>query len=175
MPGATCGPCATRSAHVCSPCAIVFSQERRRLRRRIRIDNGERIRRQRLVTRSASELDVRWHAGILNNGLFFRAMYHLTASLPRRGCYAVAHPFTWLAYRLMHDGTNAVVQNLRVVKPEASDEELQELALLTYRSYARDFVDLVHAVRMKKDDFRPLIAGFDGYRFDELLAEKRGI
>jgi lauroyl/myristoyl acyltransferase len=127
------------------------------------------------LTRSASELDVRWHAGILNNGVFFRAMYHLTASLPRRGCYALAHPFTWLAYRLMRGGTRALIENLRIVRPDASDAELRELALLTYRSYARDFADFVRAVPMTAEEFRPLVAVFDDHRFDELLSEGRGI
>lgn len=127
------------------------------------------------MTRSASDLGVRWHAGVLNNGLFFRAMYRLTASLPRRECYRLAHPFTWLAYRLMREGTGALIDNLRVVRPEASDEELRRLALLTYRSYARDFVDFVRAVPMSRAEFEPLIAKFDGDRFDELLSESRGI
>ncbi len=127
------------------------------------------------MTRNVSELDVQWHAGILNNGLFFQAMYQLTAHLPRRACYALAHPFTWLAYRLMHDGTSALIENLRVVRPAASDAELRRLALLTYRSYARDFVDFVRSVPLTRQQFEPIISGFDGHRFDELLAEHRGI
>jgi len=127
------------------------------------------------VSRSDSDLDIRWHAGALNNGVFIRAMYELTAKLPRRACYALAYPFTWLAYRLMREGTAALLENLRVVRPEASDRELRQTALLTYRSYARDFVDFVRSVPMSRAEFEPLIAGFDGYRLDEVLAEGHGI
>jgi lauroyl/myristoyl acyltransferase len=127
------------------------------------------------VSRSDSGVDVRWHAGVLNNGLFFGAMYQLVTRLPRRWCYALAYPFTWLAYRLMHEGTRALLENFRGVRPEASEPELHRLALLTYRSYARDFVDFIRALPMTRTEFEPLIAGFDGYRFDELLAEGRGI
>lgn len=127
------------------------------------------------MTRTDSALDVRWHAGALNNGVFFTAMCELATRLPRRGSYALAYPGTWVAYRLMRGGTRALVENLRVVKPEASERELRRLALLTYRSYACDFVDFIRALSMTRAELEPLIAGFDGYRFDELLAEGRGI
>jgi KDO2-lipid IV(A) lauroyltransferase len=127
------------------------------------------------VTRADSELDVRWHAGALNNGLFFGAMSRLVSSLPRRCSYALAHPGAWVAYRLTREGTRAVIENLRVVRPDASERELRRLALLTFRSYARDFVDFIRGVSMTRAELEPLIAAFDGYRFDELLAEGRGV
>ena len=127
------------------------------------------------MTRTDSALNVRWHAGALNNGVFFTAMCELATRLPRRGSYALAYPGTWVACRLMRGGTRALIENLRVVKPEASERELRRLALLTYRSYARDFVDFIRGLSMTRATFEPLIAGFDGYRFDELLAEGRGI
>ena len=127
------------------------------------------------MTRTDSALNVRWHAGALNNGLFFSAMYQLSTRLPRRGSYALAYPGAWVAYRLMREGTEALIENLRVVRPDASERELRRLALLTCRSYARDFVDFIRGVAMTREEFEPLIAGFDGYRFDELLAEGRGV
>jgi lauroyl/myristoyl acyltransferase len=127
------------------------------------------------VTRADSGLDVRWHAGALNNGLFFGAMSRLVNWLPRRCSYAIAHPGAWVAYRLTRQGTRAVIENLRVVRPDASERELRRLALLTYRSYARDFVDFIRGVSMTRAELEPLIAAFDGHRFDELLAEGRGI
>jgi KDO2-lipid IV(A) lauroyltransferase len=127
------------------------------------------------VTRSESRLDVRWHAGVLNNGLFFGAMYQLVRRLPRRGCYALATPGAWVAYRLMRSGRRALMENLRIVRPEAPERALRKLALLTYRSYSRDFVDFIRGVSMTRDDLAPLISAFDGHRFDELLAEGRGI
>ena len=35
----------------------------------------------------------------------------------------------------MRNGTRAVVDNLRVVRPDATERELKRLALLAYRSY----------------------------------------
>jgi lauroyl/myristoyl acyltransferase len=127
------------------------------------------------VTRAASGLAVRWHAGALNNGLFFGAMSRLVNWLPPRCSHALAHPGSWVAYRLTRAGTRAVIENLRVVRPEASERELRRLALLTFRSYARDFVDFIRGVSMTRAELEPLIAVFDGDRFDELLAEGRGI
>lgn len=48
---------------------------------------------------------VRWHAGALNNGLIFGLTYHLVTRLPR-----------------------AIVDNLRVVRPDATERELKRLA-----------------------------------------------
>src|ERR1700680_1289272 len=88
--------------------------------------------------RNDSDLSaVRWHAGALNNGLIFGATYYLVTPPPRAGRYAIGHATTWLAYRLMRDGTRAIVDNLRVVRPYATERELKRLSLLTYRSYAR--------------------------------------
>jgi len=128
-----------------------------------------------MTRRAARPDEIRWHAGSLNNGVFIRAMYGLVRQLPRGACYQIAHPWTWVAYRLMRQGTRALLGNLRVVRPDASERELRQLALLTYRSYAQDFVDFVRALSMRREEFEPLIAGFDGHRFDELLADGRGV
>jgi len=127
------------------------------------------------VTPNDSRPGVRWHTGALNNGLFFGAMSRLVNWLPRRGSYALAYPGAWVAYRLMREGTHAVIENLRVVQPGTSERELRRLALLTFRSYARDFVDFIRGVSMTRAELEPLIAALDGYRFDQLLAEGRGI
>ncbi len=85
--------------------------------------------------RSDSDLSlVRWHAGSLNNGLIFAATYHGVTRLPRTCSYGIGHVGTWLAYRLMRQGTEALVENLRVVRPDAEEDELRRLALLTYRN-----------------------------------------
>ena len=89
---------------------------------------------------------VRWHAGSFNNGLIFGATYYLVTRLPRSISYAIGHAATWLAYQLMRDGTRAIVDNLRVVRPEATEQELKRLALLTYRSYARDTIDFIRSL-----------------------------
>ena len=54
----------------------------------------------------------------------------------------------------MHGGTRAIVENLRVVRPEATERELQRLALLTYRSYGRDTIDFIRSLAMNRDRIR---------------------
>jgi lauroyl/myristoyl acyltransferase len=125
--------------------------------------------------RTDSDLSaVRWHAGALNNGLIFGMTYHLVTRLPRAASYAIGHVGTWLAYRLMRDGTRALVENLRVVRPNASNRELKRLALLTYRSYARDTIDFIRSIPMNRTQFLPMMAAFDSSRLDDLLKQKRG-
>jgi KDO2-lipid IV(A) lauroyltransferase len=118
---------------------------------------------------------VRWHAGSLNNGLIFGATYLLVTRLPRAGSYAIGHAATWLAYRLMRDGTAAIIDNLRVVRPEATEPELKQIALLTYRSYARDTIDFIRSLVMNRREFEPAMATFDNARLAELLARGRGV
>src|SRR3984893_10859192 len=97
--------------------------------------------------RNDSDLSaVRAHAGALNNGLIFGATYHLVTRLPRAGSYAIGRVGTWLAYHLMRDGTRAIIDNLRVVCREATERELERLALLTYRSYAWDTIDFIRSL-----------------------------
>jgi phosphatidylinositol dimannoside acyltransferase len=126
--------------------------------------------------RTDSDLSaVRWHAGALNNGLIFGTTYHLVTRLPRAGSYMIGHVGTWLAYRLMRDGTRAIVDNLRVVRPDATERDLKRLALLTYRSYARDTIDFIRSLVMKRTEFEPMMASFDSGRLDALLAWRRGV
>jgi lauroyl/myristoyl acyltransferase len=126
--------------------------------------------------RADSDLSaVRWHAGTLNNGLIFGATYHLVTRLPRAASYAIGHAATWLAYRLMRGGTRALVANLRVVSPETPERELRRLALLTYRSYAKDTIDFIRSLAMSRSEFEPLMRSLDRRRLDDLWAAGRGV
>jgi lauroyl/myristoyl acyltransferase len=126
--------------------------------------------------RTDSDLSaVRWHAGALNNGLIFGATSYLVTRLPRAGSYAIGHAGTWLAYRLMREGTRAIIDNLRVVRPDATEQELKRLALLTYRSYARDTIDFIRGLAMSRSEFEPLMISIDRARLDDLRAERRGV
>jgi len=128
------------------------------------------------VARSDSNLSaVRWHAGALNNGLIFGATYHGVRHLPRAASYAIGHVGTWLAYRLMREGTRALIDNLRIVRPGATDAELRRLALLTYRTYARDTIDFIRALGMTRDEMAPMMRSFDTATLDALLKEPRGV
>ena len=118
---------------------------------------------------------IRWHAGSLNNGLIFGATYHLVTRLPRPCSYAIGQAGTWLACQLMRDGTRAIVDNLRVVRPDATERDLKRLALLTYRSYGRDTIDFIRSLGMSRTQLEPMMATIDNRRLDELLARRRGV
>ena len=117
----------------------------------------------------------RWYARGLNNGAIFGATYHGVARLPRACSYAIGHAGTWLAYHLMRDGTDGLIANLGVVRPEASPEELRRLELLTYRSYARDTIDFIRGLSMTPEQIAAHVTAYDAGIFDELLHEGRGI
>ena len=118
---------------------------------------------------------TRWYARGLNNGAIFGATYHGVSRLPRRWSYGIGHVGTWLAYHLMRDGTQALLHNLRVVRPDAPDAELRRLALLTYRSYARDTIDFMRGLSMTASQLGQVVAQLDSDRFDALLSERRGV
>jgi lauroyl/myristoyl acyltransferase len=126
--------------------------------------------------RNDSDLSaVRWHAGAFNNGLIFGATHYLVTRLPRGGSYAIGHAVTWLAYQFMRGGTRAIIDNLRVVRPDLTEAELKRMALLTYRSYARDTIDFIRSLAMNRTEFEPMMAVFDRGRLDDLLAERHGV
>lgn len=115
-----------------------------------------------------------WHAGALNNGLIFSATYHGVTWLPEWCSDAIGHTGTWLAYRLMRGGTSALIENLRCVRPTASEDELRRLALLTYRSYARDTIDFIRALAKRSDRFDSILTP-DADRFLSVLEQRRGV
>jgi len=117
----------------------------------------------------------RWHARGLNTGVIFSATCHGVAHLPPRVSYAIGDAGTWLAFHLMKDGTTGLLENLRVVLPAASERELRQIARFTYKSYARDTIDFIRGLSMSPREMGALVAQLDGDRFDELLAEGRGV
>ena len=122
----------------------------------------------------AGRLKTRWHAGALNNGLVFGATYHGVTRLPRWCSYGIGHVGTWLAYRLMRGGTDALVDNLRRVRPAATDRELRQLALRTYRSYARDTIDFIRSLEMRAEQLQSMLVGDNETALGPLLRQGRG-
>ena len=118
---------------------------------------------------------LRWDARGLNNGLIFRATYQGVTRLPRRCSYAIGHVGTWLAYRFMRDGTAALVENLRVVRPEATERQLEALALLTYRTYAKDTIDFIRSLEMDRSQIASFVIERHSERLEELLSRRRGV
>ena len=129
-----------------------------------------------MATRADSNLSgIRWHAGAFNNGVIFGATYYGCTHLPRVCSYALGHVGTWFAYHLTRKGPDAIIANLRVVRPDASERELRKLALLTYRSYARDTVDFIRSIEMTASELAPLITRYDDTPLKELLLRGRGV
>ncbi len=119
-----------------------------------------------------------WTRHALNTAFIYRWTYSGVSKLPRAASYGIAHVATWLSYRLLGSTTAAVMDNLRVVLPEADERTLRRLALETYRSYARDVVDFIRSLPLDpaviRDMFefetataRPMI--------DNMLGQGKGI
>jgi KDO2-lipid IV(A) lauroyltransferase len=118
---------------------------------------------------------LRWHARGLNNGLIFAATYHGVTRLPRACSYGIAYVGTWLAYHLMRDGTRALVDNFRVVRPDATEDQLKQLALSTYRAYARDTIDFIRSLGMTPKQLASFVREENSARLDELMRAGRGV
>jgi lauroyl/myristoyl acyltransferase len=119
-----------------------------------------------------------WTRHFLNSGTIYRWTYAGVSKLPYSVSYGIAYVATWLSYRLLPKTTDAVIENLRVVLPDADERTLRRLALETYRSYARDVIDFIRSIPLdpaatrKMFEFetstaRPMI--------DTMLASGKGI
>ncbi len=118
---------------------------------------------------------VRWHAGGLNNGVIFGATCYGVSHLPRACSYAIGDAGTWIAYRTMSAGTEALMANLRVIRQTATERELRQMARLTYRSYARDTIDFIRSIDMTPAELASLMVKYDVGVLDDLLKGGRGV
>ena len=116
---------------------------------------------------------VRWQL----HGLNTKVVYGLTcwgvAHIPRALSYAIGHVGTWLAWRLQKETTAALVENLRVVRPEDDERALRALALRTYRNYARDEIDFLRGLRLTREDLARTMV--DQSNFGRVLSGGRGL
>jgi len=119
----------------------------------------------------------RWTLHGLNNGLIFSATYHGVRKLPRTVSYAIGHVATWLAWRCLTSTREAIADNLAPLFPEENRASLERRALETFRSYARDAIDLLRAMGTPGADSSQLFDVVDEHRqvFESLLAQGRGI
>jgi KDO2-lipid IV(A) lauroyltransferase len=115
-----------------------------------------------------------WHPRGLNNELIVSATYHGVSKLPTWLTYRIGHVGTWLAYRLMRTGTEALVDNFRGLFPDRPESDLRKLALLTYRSYARDTIDFMRSLGEPTDLIRRKISRLDTDAFHVALERGRG-
>jgi KDO2-lipid IV(A) lauroyltransferase len=126
--------------------------------------------------RSDSDLSaVRWDARGVNNGLIFSATYHGVTRLPRACSYALGHVGTRIAYHLLRDGTDALIDNLKVVRPEATERQLKALALLTYRTYAKDTIDFIRSLEMDPSRLGTFVSERNAELLDQLLQQRKGV
>jgi KDO2-lipid IV(A) lauroyltransferase len=116
----------------------------------------------------------RWHPRGLNNGAIFGATCYGVSRLPPWLSYGIGHIGTWLAYHLMEQGTEALASNLSVMFPELNRQQMNALALRTYRSYARDVIDFLRSLRLSTEATRTLITRFDTAAIEQAMAERRG-
>jgi lauroyl/myristoyl acyltransferase len=123
---------------------------------------------------SAAAGGPRWHQRGLNNGAIVGATYYGVSHLPAWLTYRVGHVGTWLAFYLMPQATRGLIQNLSVIFPDRSPKDIRRLALLTYRSYARDVIDFMRSLRLGADAARRLIGRFDTSALEQAMAEGRG-
>ena len=118
-----------------------------------------------------------WTVHGLNSGVIFSATCRGVAILPRRVSYGIGYAGTWIAWRLMRKTRTAVAENLRAMFPNASNGALRCRALSTFRAYARDVIDFLHALRASEADLARVFefTHEDRQRLDDLLAQGRGI
>ena len=67
------------------------------------------------------------------------------------------HVGTWIAWRVMRETSEALVDNLRVVFPGETAGQLRQRALATLRSYARNVIDFLCAVNMPGPQAKELL------------------
>lgn len=117
---------------------------------------------------------IRWHPRGFNNAGIFAATYFGVSHLPARVSHGIGHVGTWLAWKLQRSGTTALVNNLRLVRPDASDGELRNLALRTYRSYAKDTIDFMRSLEMSDEELSRNVQRIDTSHLDNVIAKGEG-
>jgi KDO2-lipid IV(A) lauroyltransferase len=110
----------------------------------------------------------------LNNRAIVGATYYGVSYLPSWLTYPIGHVGTWIAWKLMRTGTQALVENISVMFPELDARSRERLALKTYRSYARDVIDFIRSLRMAPAATRRLVTRLDVGALDQAMAEGRG-
>lgn len=95
-------------------------------------------------------------------------------ALPASVSHGIGHVGTWLAHHLMRGSTRALHDNLRVLFPERSDRAVRQLALLTYRSYARDTIAFIQSLSLTDRQLQGQMSSFDATSFERALAAGRG-
>jgi KDO2-lipid IV(A) lauroyltransferase len=75
----------------------------------------------------------------------------------------------------MRDGTRAVISNLRGMFPDMSDGEARQLALRTYRNYARDTIHFMRSLSMGPEAIRARVSRLEARALEDAIGKKRGV
>jgi KDO2-lipid IV(A) lauroyltransferase len=91
--------------------------------------------------------------------------------------YAIGHVGAWIAWRRMHSTRAAIADNLTALFPGETQAARERRALDTLRSYTRDAIDFLRALRETGSDPRGLFDIVDehGDLFRRLLARGKGV
>ena len=118
----------------------------------------------------------RWTLHGLNNGLLFRSTVAGVTTLPRAVSYAIGRAGTWIAWRLMAESNDALAHNLVPLFPEENTAQLRRRALMTYRAYAHDTIDVLRSMEAGAAGLEALFEIPDSTRhvFAELEKNGRG-
>jgi lauroyl/myristoyl acyltransferase len=122
------------------------------------------------VTREDEQ--VRWHLHGLDTGEIFGFSRWAVQHLPRSLADLAGDLGTWLAFHLAKETTAALVANQRVVVPGLSERGRRELALRTYRTYAREASDFFRSLSMDQRQLSTLMSPASTH---DLKAEGKGV
>jgi len=82
------------------------------------------------------------------------ALYLTIPLLPRRAAHALGRALGWAAFHLDQRGRGTALENLGLVfDGEKSPEEIRDLALESYRSFARTVVDQFWSRRLTRENY----------------------
>jgi lauroyl/myristoyl acyltransferase len=96
--------------------------------------------------------------------------------LPVQLTYALSQGIASLSYVLYKTAAHSVKENLRLVFPETSDEELSKLASRLFRNYSKYLVDYGRFTSLSKDAVLDKIVFFDGKEhLERALQMKKGL
>jgi lauroyl/myristoyl acyltransferase len=112
----------------------------------------------------------------LNIPLIYKLGTRWVGYLPASFAYAVADRIAALSYLLYKASVANVKQNLQLVFPSRSDEELSVLTRKLFRNYSKYLVDYGRYTNLTKDAVVGKIIHFDGEEYLEQAVEmKKGI
>jgi len=110
-----------------------------------------------------------------NNGLVFTLALYGSRYVPWPLDRTIIEVGARVLRRWLRAATAGLMANLRVVCPGESDRALFKRALVTYRSYADDYVDFIRALGWSREEALERFTYEHGERLTDALALGRGV